>query len=121
MMISNFSWGSMQVSIDGETRVFKDCKLWPGGAHEWDWNETGTHHDPGIQPADIEDILAQGVDVLVLTRGQLGRLGVAAETESLLQKQGIPYHIEKTKKAVQLFNDLTEQGKRVGGLFHSTC
>jgi len=118
---TSLSWGSMEVSIDGETRVFKDCKVWPDGAREWRWGETGTHHSPGIQPADIEEILALDVDVLVLGRGQLGRLGVSIETDDLLRKCGVSYHIEKTQKAVTLFNELVRKGKRVGGVFHSTC
>jgi hypothetical protein len=111
----------MEVSIAGEKQHFKDCKIWPGGARAWDWGETGTHHSPGIQPADIEEILEKGVETIVLTRGQLGRLGVSSKAESFLRERGVDYHIEKTKKAVVLFNELVQKGKRVGGLFHSTC
>ena len=120
-LIADLSWGNMEVSIAGEKQHFKDCKVWPGGAREWRWGETGTHHSPGIQPADIEEILAQNVDAIVLTRGQLGRLGVSPEVETFLRERGVDYHIEKTKKAVTLFNELVQKGKRVGGLFHSTC
>jgi len=73
--------------------------------------------------------LEKGVEEIVLGRGQLGRMGVgqlgrmgvAAETEKFLRGQGISYHIEKTKKAIELFNKLAREGKRVGGVFHSTC
>jgi hypothetical protein len=120
-LITNLSWGNMEVSIAGEKQVFKDCKVWPGGACDWDWGETGTHHSPGIQSADIEEILEKDVEVVVLTRGQLGRLGVAPETENTLRERGVEYRIEKTKKAVALFNKLSKGGERVGGVFHSTC
>lgn len=120
-LITHLSWGEMEVTIDGIKRYFKDCKIWPGGTRAWDWQETGTSHEPGIQPADIEEILAHDVEIVVLARGVLGRLGVCAETEALLRERDIPYHIKTTKNAVQLFNELAEQGKRVGGLFHSTC
>jgi hypothetical protein len=120
-LITDLSWGSMEVSIAGEKQYFKDCKIWPGGARAWDWGETGTHHSPGVQLADVDEILAQGVDVLILTRGQLGRLGISAEMEAALREQGVSYHIKNTKKAVRLFNELSQQGKRVGGVFHSTC
>jgi hypothetical protein len=119
--ITDLAWGQMEVTIDGEAQHFKDCKIWPGGAREWRWEETGTHHSPGIQPADIEEVLEQEVEVIMFGRGQLGRLNVSAETESLLRERGIPYHVEMTKGAVQVFNELVAQGKRVGGLFHSTC
>ena len=120
-LITNLSWGQMDVTIGGQTYRFKDCKIWPVGARAWDWSETGTRHSPGIQPADIEEVLAHQIDVLVLACGYFGRLGTCAETETLLHERGIPYHIEKTKRAVALFNALAGQGKRVGGVFHSTC
>ena len=120
-LITDLSWGNMEVSIDGEKQHFKDCKVWPGGARAWDWGETGTHHSPGIQPADIEEILEKDVETIVLTRGQLGRLGVSPKTEGYLRERGVAYRIEKTQKAVALFNELAQQGQRVGGVFHSTC
>lgn len=120
-LITDLSWGSMEVSIAGEKQHFKDCKIWPGGARAWDWGETGTHHSPGVQLADVEEILAKDVEVLILTRGQLGRLGISPDTEEKLRERGVSYHIERTKKAVRLFNDMVRQGKRVGGVFHSTC
>ena len=120
-LITDLSWGKMEVSIDGDKQVFKDCKVWPGGAREWRWAETGTHHDPGIQLADIEEILAHNLEAVVFGCGQLGRLKVSAEIETMLRERSISYHAEKTGKAVALFINLTRQGKRVGGLFHSTC
>ena len=111
----------MAVTINGQTTTYKDCKVWPGGAREWDWNETGTRHQPGIQPADIEEILDHGIEIMILTRGMELRLHTTPETEQLLQEREITYHIEETKAAVDHFNRLMEQGKRVGGIFHSTC
>ena len=43
-LITDLSWGKMEVSIDGDKQVFKDCKVWPGGAREWRWGETGQDH-----------------------------------------------------------------------------
>lgn len=120
-LITDLAWGQMEVTINGEAQHFKDCKLWPGGAREWRWEETGTHHNPGIQSADIEEVLTHEVEAIVMGRGQLGRLNVGAETKALLRERGISYHIEKTQKAVALFNELSQAGKRVGGVFHSTC
>ena len=120
-LITNLSWGNMEVSIAGEKQNFKDCKVWPGGAREWRWGETGTHHSPGIQPGDIQELLEHEVEFVILTRGQLGRLDVSSETKDFLHERGIEYRIEKTKKAVTLFNELVQKGKRVGGVFHSTC
>lgn len=99
----------------------KDFKLWPGGGRPWDWRETGTQHAPGIQPADLEELLDHGSQVIVLSRGMLRRLRTTEEAIQLLEQRHIPMHIADTKTAVKIYNNLVEQGKAVGGLFHSTC
>ena len=119
--ITALSWGGMEVTIGGRVQSFKDCKIWPGGARAWNWRETGTEHVPGIQPADLDEVLEHDPEAVVLGCGVFGRLGVCPETETLLRERGLRYHIEKTGKAVQLFNELAGQGVRVAGLFHSTC
>lgn len=119
--ISELSWGSITVIIDGEAHLFKDCKIWADGVRNWDWSETGTRHTPGIQPADVEELIENGSRVIVLTRGMWKRLRVAPETELFLKDAGITYYIEKTREGVALFNRLSSEGKLVGGLFHSTC
>ena len=115
--IARLSWGLLEVEGHGP---FKDAKLFPGGAEEWDWGETGTRHTPGIQPADVEDLLSRGATVVVLSLGMRERLQVCPETLDLLKARGIPAQVLPTAEAVQVYNDLAEKEK-VGGLFHSTC
>ncbi len=116
--IDRISWGRMEVAGLG---VGKDFKLWPGGGREWDWRETGTHHVPGIQPVDIEELLDNGSKTIVLSRGMLLMLRTCQETLDLLEKRRIPVHIAETKAAAEYYNRLASCGERVGGLFHSTC
>jgi len=108
------------MEVDG-VGVGKDFKLWPGGGREWDWRETGTHHVPGIQPADIEELLANGSQTIVLSRGMLLALQTCQKTLDMLDEKHITVHIAETKKAANLYNELVSDGKAVGGLFHSTC
>lgn len=115
--ISRISWGRLEVEGQG---AFKDAKLYPGGAREWDWHETGTRHVPGIQAADIRELLEQGVEVVVLSKGMLERLQVCPEVLELLERKGIPAHVLPTEDAVRLYNELAAEQK-VGALFHSTC
>jgi hypothetical protein len=115
--ITHLSWG--RIEVEGG-RTFKDAKLWPGGVREWDWNETGTRHRPGVQPADVEELLEHGAEVVVLSRGILQALQVCPETLELLKNKGIPAHVLQTEGAVRLYNELAEK-QRVAGLFHSTC
>jgi hypothetical protein len=114
--ITRLSWGRLET----ESGVFKDVKLYPGGAEEWDWNETGTNHDPGIQPADVERLLERGSTVVILSRGFHERLGVAPETLRLLEEREIPAHVVQTEEAALLYEALRETEK-VGALIHSTC
>jgi hypothetical protein len=69
----------------------------------------------------VEELLARGVEVVVLSRGQLRRLGVAPETASLLEDRGVETHVLPTKAAARLYNELAEAGRRVGALIHTTC
>ena len=98
----------------------KDLKLFPGGGREWDWNETGTRHVPGIQPSDVMELLDHGSEVIVLTRGMELVLQTCPETIALLEERGVKVHVEETRAAVELYNRLAVS-QRVGGLFHSTC
>jgi hypothetical protein len=110
-------WG--HISADGQT--FKDVKLWPGGAREWDWAETGTDHDNGVQPADVRELLLHGADHVVLSHGREGRLRVHPDTEALLDELGVAYDILPTGEAIARYEQLRDGGTAVGALIHSTC
>ena len=58
---------------------------------------------------------------MILARGVFNRLEVQPETEARLRARGVTYYIEDTKNAVERYNDLARQGRKVGGIFHSTC
>jgi len=118
--ITDIKWGKITVEQDGKQQQYNDCKLWPQQSKEWNWRETNTHHRPGIQVADIKEFIDK-VDVVILTRGMDLVLQVAPETIEFLKNIKKEYHVGETKKMVQLYNTLTQQGKRVGGVFHSTC
>lgn len=96
--IDCLSWGLMKVK--GCSSSYKDCKVWPGGSRTWDWRETGTNvspthtwhthvtnrffysffpfqHHPGVQPADVEEVLKKGIEQLVIGRGMSEALQVS--------------------------------------------
>jgi hypothetical protein len=114
--LKNASWGRLEA--DGGR--FKDAKLFPGGAREWDWNETGTRHEPGVGPADVEELLEHGASAVVFGTGFHGRLRVREETLSILEGRGVAAHVLRTEEAVSLYNELRKDGP-AGALIHSTC
>ena len=115
--IEHLSWGKVEIGGHG---TFKDVKLWPGGARAWDWNETGTRHRPGIQPADVQELLDQGAEVIVLSRGMHEVLQTCPETLELLESRGVTVHVLQTEEAVRTYQALRGTA-RVGALIHSTC
>lgn len=115
--ITYIAWGEMEIEGLGGGR---DFKLYPGGGRAWDWTETGTHHVPGIQPSDVQELLDHGSRVVILSRGMQLALQTCPETLQMLQERGIAYHVVETRSAVDLYNRLAEE-EAVGGLFHSTC
>jgi hypothetical protein len=68
--IRHVSWGRLEV--EGKAKPYKDAKLFPGGSREWNWRETSTEHVPGVQPADVQELLDHGAKVVVLSRGDGG-------------------------------------------------
>lgn len=115
--ITNLSWGRIEI----ESRdVFKDVKLYPGGCREWNWQETGTQHSPGIQYSDVEDLIKNQSEEIILTQGVLGRLKVPDKLVSKLETEGIIVHVLKTNKAAKLYNKLIKT-RKVGALIHTTC
>jgi hypothetical protein len=115
--ILSLSWG--HIEVEGYP-PFKDVKIFPGGAREWDWRETRTRHVPGIQPADVQELMEHGARAVVLSKGIWKRLQVCPETLEVLAKNGIQVEVLQTEDAVERFNDLRDS-IAVGGLFHSTC
>lgn len=95
--------------------------MWPGGSRAWDWRETGTDHHPGVQPADLEEVLQKGVATLVIGRGMNEALQVPSSTVDFVRQRGVELIVLQTEKAITEYNNLVGQGAKVGGIFHSTC
>ena len=116
----------MSASSSTATEHFKDCKAWVDktGATRvkaWDWRETGTRHRPGVQRADVQEIIDAGVDAVVVTQGVNGVLECQSETMEHLKSCEVEVWHLLTPLAVLKFNSLVAEGRAVGGVFHSTC
>jgi hypothetical protein len=115
--IDDDGWG--RIVVGGQT--WKDAKLWPGGGRSWDWTETGTSHGGGIQPGDVEELLARGAEHVVLSRGRQRRLGVDPDTTALLDRRGVAWEQLRTDAAIARYDELRRAGVAVGALLHTTC
>lgn len=108
------TWGRIEVEGCG---VFKDARIHPEGAEEWDWSETGTRHSPGVQPADVYPLLERGAVALIIGTGFHERLEVQSETLSMLEERGVEVYVRDTEEATRLLNGL----ECAAALIHSTC
>ena len=75
---------------------------------------------PGIQPADVRELIEHDAKAVVLSTGIWQRLQVCPKTLELLSENDIQFEVLQTEDAVERFNVLRENIP-VGGLFHSTC
>lgn len=116
--ITHLAWGELRTADGGS---YKDAKLWPGGTRAWDWNEHGTHHQPGIRPAEVDELIDHGAEIVILSKGQNERLQVMDETLARLAARGVTAEVLETRRAVERYNQLVGEGQAVGALIHSTC
>jgi hypothetical protein len=115
--ITTFRWG---VIIDATGRTFKDARLFPGGVEEWDWRRTGTRHDPGIQIADLDDLLTTKPDVVILSRGVDLVLQVPHATIAHARAHAKTVLVLQSEEAVAEYNRRIAN-ERMIALIHSTC
>jgi hypothetical protein len=114
--VSAFSWGRIEVV----GRTFRDARLYPGGAEEWDWRKTGTHHDPGIQLADVADLLPHRPETVILSRGMDLVLRVPQATVDAIRAHGPKVIVLQSQEAVAEYNARCTR-EPVVALIHSTC
>jgi hypothetical protein len=113
-MIEEYHFGSMAIC---GYRYQADLKILDGRVVTAWWRQQAHVLDV----LDVEDILAAGPEILIVGMGQPGMMRVADSLRSTLAAQGIELTEEPTARAVQSFNRLFLEGKRVAAAFHLTC
>jgi len=114
MKITHYSFGKMIVNGNEYT---SDLIILPDRIHQSWWRKEG--HSLCIE--DLAEIFKSDIDILVVGTGAYGRMRVSDEIINELKKKGIETYPEDTGKAVDLFNKLIEEGRKVAGAFHLTC
>jgi hypothetical protein len=113
-MIESFSFG--RIVVNG-TAYTNDIKIIGEAViPEW-WRKRG--HT--VSPEDIADIIDARPEVVVIGKGKPGMLRTSPEAKRVFADHEIALIEEKTARAVQTFNRLRREGKRVCAGFHLTC
>jgi hypothetical protein len=114
-MIEKCAFGSM--IVDGR-RITSDLMIFPDGRIEDRWRRIAGHR---LEKADIEPLLESHPGILVVGTGVYARMRLRPDLESYMQEQGIELVAKRNKTAVQAYNQLRQEGKKVAACFHLTC
>ena len=110
-MITDFSFG--RIVAKGQT-YHHDIKIIQGAlVPDW-WRRSG--HTVEIE--DVLDALDTDLEVLVIGKGQPGYMQAADSLRQHLGDRNIKLIEEPTAKAIETFNRLHQEGRRVCGGFH---
>jgi hypothetical protein len=113
MQIDDYRFGS--ITIDGRTYT-SDVIIYPDRVDASWWRKEGHY----LQKTDLAGIIAAGPELLIVGSGAHGVMSVPESTIAFLESHNIDVVIEKTAKAVELFN-ARPQGKKVVAALHLTC
>mgnify|MGYP001818685236 FL=1 len=113
-MISDFSFG--RIVANGQT-CSNDIKIVEGTLiSDW-WRKSG--HTVEIE--DLKDALDTELEIMVIGKGQPGYMKVTDSLRDLLAEKNVTLIEEPTPKAIETFNRLYKEGRRVAGGFHVGC
>ena len=115
MQIQHYEFGEMV--IDGQAFT-TDLMITANGLIVQDWWREEGH---SLSAADLTAVLDSQPRVLVIGTGFFGRMHVPDETRRRLESNDIRLVIDRTGKATEAFNRLSEENQRVAGAFHLTC
>ncbi len=79
----------------------------------------GTTHKIGGW--EIKKLFETNPEIIVVGTGWQGELDPGQDLENQAKEKGIEFAVLPTPKAVELFNEKIEQGKKVNALIHTTC
>jgi len=114
MMIDSYKYG--QIVVNGTTYV-SDLIIY----HDRVDPRWSRHEEHRLIPTDITDALNAQPDVLIIGTGYAGVLIVPKEIAAHIAAQGIEVMIEKTSKAVELYNSLLKTKKYAIAALHIAC
>ena len=114
MKIDSYSFG--RIRIDGKA-YSSDVIIYADRVDATWWRKEGHR----LQAEDLVDVLKARPDVLVVGTGFFGVMSVPEYTAEQIRAAGVDVRIEKTGKAVDLFNKLAIGDRRVVAALHLTC
>ncbi len=113
-MITEFSFG--RISVDGKF-YNNDLKIVAGKPVANWWRKSGHR----VEIEDVQDILNARPEIVVIGTGAPGYMRIADGLRRRFQEDSIELIEEPTARAVETFNRLLHEGRRVCAGFHVSC
>lgn len=113
MHIDDYGFGRIVINSNTYT---SDVIVYPEMVTPSWWRKEGH----SLQEIDLKDIVNAQPDTLVIGTGYYGAMQVPKSTTEFLKSKGIDCIIDKTGKAVEVFNS-QPRDRKVVGAFHLTC
>ena len=117
--IDSADWGS--VVIDGK-RFFQAMVVEGKGIprdHQKLEKLFGTTHV--IADWEEKELLKGGPEVIIVGDGWESALKVSDETKRRFEKAGVDSRVLDTRQAIEEYNRLVDEGRKVNALIHTTC
>lgn len=113
MKITHYSFG--KIIIDGKT-YNSDVIIYPDRVDSSWWRKEGHY----LQIVDLKDVISAKPSDLIIGTGYYGAMEVPGEVIEFLKSKGIEICIEKTARAVELYNEGAQKAPTIAAL-HLTC
>ena len=113
-MITDFSFGRIVANgqiFNHDIKIVQSTLL-----PDW-WRKNG--HTVDIE--DVEDILDDNPEILVIGQGQPGYMKISDALREHLAHRNVKLIEAPTAEAIETFNRLHKEGRRVAGGFHVGC
>lgn len=79
----------------------------------------GTSHRIGEW--ELDSLLKEDPEIIIIGTGQDGMLMVDVKVIDTINEKNIELVIEKTPKAIDIYNQEIAKGKKVNAIIHTTC
>ncbi len=114
MRIEKYSFGS--ITIEGKEYT-KDVIIFPDKVFSPWWRKEG--HNLTLE--DLKEAIEAKPPLLIIGTGAYGVMKVPEETLKVLKQKNIEPLVAKTDKAVELYNEKTQNNEDVIACLHLTC
>ena len=113
-MIESYSFG--KIKINGQNYT-SDVIIYPDHVNNSWWRKEG--HELHVD--DLKDIFACKPDTLIIGTGAWGVMHVPEETKAMIETHKIKLIVDKTEKAVKIYNELLNNNEKLVAALHLTC